>query len=152
MENWHPLECLTKPHTFLSTPWRRLHATFFLWFAVTESLLSPSHRSGHTTPWWHLLAIGEWHTLWSQRGPHWKLFSLHLYPTLGTVYCHYHEVLGNCWTQATSFSFCSRPVNYVLGLLHSTMSFSETGAVFPTHWRSSWFAQRTPGTDQRWHK
>lgn len=50
-------------------------------------------------------------------------------PTLGVTHCSRPEVLHNCWTQATSFSFCSRPAIYVLGLVHSTLSFLEAGAV-----------------------
>lgn len=50
-------------------------------------------------------------------------------PTLGVMHCSCPEVLHNCWTQATSFSFRSRPANYVLGLIHSTLSFLEAGAV-----------------------
>lgn len=46
-----------------------------------------------------------------------------------TLHYSHPEVLRNCWTWATSCSFCSRPANYELGLVHSSLSFWEAGAI-----------------------
>lgn len=100
---------------------------FSLRFAVTKFLPSP-HSLGcvSTTPWGRRLK----HRFvvfipCGHKGP-----CTENDPALGVMHCYHPEALHNCWTPATSFSFCSRPANYVLGLVHSTMSFLEAEAVY----------------------
>lgn len=122
------LQCLTKPYTVLPTPWRKEHATFPLKVCchqIAPWSLCPQvnmHNFHDETSLQHRLVV---FIPSGHKGP-----CTAKTPSLGVRRCYHPEVLHNCWTQAISFSFCSRPVNYVLGLVHSAMSFLEAETVY----------------------
>lgn len=121
-ENLPPLECLTKPYTVLPTPWRKRHDTFLPKVCCHQiALCSPFAQPHGNTCLQHRLTV---FLPCGDKGP-----CTENGPALGVMHRSRPEVLRNCYTRATSCSFCSRPANYVLGLVHSTLSFWEAGAV-----------------------